>query len=70
MYEKFLVDKQFSWDEATGKYFSIGTNDTIKIAPFPKSTFYDGNTGEKKTFGSLPALAAFLEGYDGLKKKY
>ena len=70
MYEKFLADKQFSWDEATGKYFNIGNSDTIKIAPFPKSTFYDGNTGEQKTFGSLPALASFLKGYDGLKKKY
>ena len=70
MYEKMLADKQFSWDAATGKYFNIGNSDTIKIFPFPKSTFYDGNTGEQKTFGSLPALANFLKGYDGLKKKY
>ena len=74
MYEKFLSDKGFSWDAATGKYFhtggEMGHTDTIKIAPFPKSTFYDGTTGEQKTFGSLPALANFLKGYDGLKKKY
>ena len=70
MYEKYLADKQFSWDAATGKYFHVSSGDTIKIYPFPKSTFYDGNTGEQKTFGSLPALANFLKGYDGLKKKY
>jgi|FAXJ01.1.fsa_nt_gi hypothetical protein len=73
MYEKYLVNKGFSWDAATGKYFQtggeMGHTDTIKIAPFPKSTFSDGNTGETKTFGSLPALANFLKGYDGLKKK-
>jgi hypothetical protein len=74
MYEKFLTDKGFQWDAATGKYFQTGGEmghaDTIKIAPFPKSTFTDETTGEKKTFGSLPALANFLKGYDSLKKKY
>lgn len=70
MYEKYLVEKGFSWDDNSGKYLNVGNGDSIRISPFPKSTFYDGNTGEQKTFGSLPALANFLKGYDSLKKKY
>jgi hypothetical protein len=70
MYEKLLADKGFEWEPDTGKYVNKNNMDIIQIVPFPKATFYNAETGEQKKFGSLPQLALFLKGYDGLKKKY
>lgn len=68
MYEKILTDAGFEWEPNNGIYVSKHNNDTIEIRPFPKSkvTTADGI----KTFGNLPALAAFLKSYaTGVKKK-
>jgi len=70
MYEKLISDKGFVWQNSLGSYIHKDNSDSITIAPFPKSIFVDNSSGEEKKFGNLPALAIFLKGYDGLKKKY
>ena len=70
MYEKYLTDKGFVWEPNAGQYVNQNNSDIVLIFPFPKSIFSDAETGQQQKFGSLPALANFLKGYDGLKKKY
>jgi hypothetical protein len=62
MYEKILNDAGFKWDAATSQYYdSSMQGNTIKIFPFPKSTLKFGQTGQTKTFNSLPELAMFVK---------
>ena len=69
MYEKYLVNAGFAWDDMGGDYFNAASQSKIEIKPFPKSTFTDAS-GNTKTFHSLPELAAFLKtNADELKKK-
>lgn len=70
MYEGMLVTAGFQWDANVSKYINQSTADTIVIAPFPKSTYTDAQTGQQQHFQTLPSLAVFLKSYNGSKKKY
>jgi len=61
MFEKTLNDAGFVWDHMGFDYVNVKTNDTIKISPYPKSTYTNGQTGEVQHFNSLPEMAMFVK---------
>ena len=62
MFEKTLTDAGFTWDSATGQYYTQEMSpDKLKISPYPKSTYTNGKTGEVQHFNSLPEMAMCIK---------
>ncbi len=61
LYEKSLIAAGFKWYEGAAIYQNDATGDTIKIFPYPQSTYTNGSTKQTKHFNSLPELAVFVK---------